>query len=222
MGEGNSILRSYRELKRYPKEMMERYLAFLDRMYDGYFVEQEDFIRTELAGLQIRHQKILEENRQAFVSEIIKVDFSDIQRTDELKYRFYLGYLNTGRISYSLSDDTLHCFYNYLFEREFDPAWEAHRKARLFKALSDETRIQVLRRIAVRDYYAAELAKELDVTKATMSYHINMLAGHNIVSLRMGSNKRIYYSLNLKKLQGYFDEFVSGLVTLSSKEKEER
>ncbi len=211
LDEGESVLRSYREMKKYPVETYERFLGFLDRMYESFFKAEESFIAEQLEEIRPRHQRLLKEHRDEFMREIIKVDFTQIIHSDNLSYRFYLGYLNTGRISYYPGRDSVHCFYNYNLERLFDPEYDTHRKARFFKALADETRIEIVKLVARREYYAAELAEALSVTKATMSYHMNMLAAQNIVSIRLGENKRIYYRLKSDNLDERLESFVSSL-----------
>ena len=65
---------------------------------------------------------------------------------------------------------------------------------RLYRALGDETRLQILRLLADRDRYMTELANELDLSKPTISHHLAQLRSAGLVTLTEQGNLT-YYSL---------------------------
>jgi ArsR family transcriptional regulator, arsenate/arsenite/antimonite-responsive transcriptional repressor len=67
--------------------------------------------------------------------------------------------------------------------------------AQLFKALSDETRVAVLRMLISGEKCACVLLKEVDVGQPTLSHHMNILVESDIVRARR-VGKWTYYSLN--------------------------
>ena len=61
----------------------------------------------------------------------------------------------------------------------------------LFKALADKSRLQILKSLAMEDMYVERLAQRLDLTPATISFHLKKLAQAGAVS----SYKSQYYTM---------------------------
>lgn len=61
----------------------------------------------------------------------------------------------------------------------------------LFKALADKSRLQILKSLAMEDMYVERLAQRLDLTPATISFHLKKLAQAGAVS----SHKSQYYTM---------------------------
>jgi len=69
-----------------------------------------------------------------------------------------------------------------------------------FKALSDPTRRKIILLLKQRDMTAGEIADHFDMTKPSISHHLNILKQAELVTdERMGQN--IYYSLNTTVFQ---------------------
>ena len=61
----------------------------------------------------------------------------------------------------------------------------------LFKALADKSRLQILKSLVLEDMYVERLAQRLDLTPATISFHLKKLAQAGAVS----SYKSQYYTM---------------------------
>lgn len=61
----------------------------------------------------------------------------------------------------------------------------------LFKALADKSRLQLLKSLAIEDMYVERLAQRLDLTPATISFHLKKLAQAGAVT----SYKSQYYTM---------------------------
>lgn len=61
----------------------------------------------------------------------------------------------------------------------------------LFKALADKSRLQILKSLALEDMYVERLAQRLDLTPATISFHLKKLSQVGAVS----SYKSQYYTM---------------------------
>lgn len=70
----------------------------------------------------------------------------------------------------------------------------------LFKALSDPTRRSILKMLRRGDMTAGEIAEQFDITKPSMSHHLNVLKQAGLV-LSDRNGQHIYYSLNTTVLQ---------------------
>lgn len=69
-----------------------------------------------------------------------------------------------------------------------------------FKALADPTRRQILKLLQEREMSAGEIAAYFDMTKPSISHHLNVLKSSGLVlDERQGQN--IIYSLNITVFQ---------------------
>jgi len=65
----------------------------------------------------------------------------------------------------------------------------------IFKALDDETRRQILELLKDKDLTAGEIADRFNISKPSISYHLDLLRqGELVVSSKKG--QFVYYSLN--------------------------
>lgn len=87
------------------------------------------------------------------------------------------------------------------------------------KTLGDSTRLKILRLLAERPCYVQEMAKELELTPATILYHLGIMTAGELIETQMtNEKKKIYYQLRKERLQELSDE-IRGL-TLSPQERE--
>jgi DNA-binding transcriptional ArsR family regulator len=86
-------------------------------------------------------------------------------------------------MAYPVSDRTL------LSDPDAPPAW----LVKLHKALGDEKRLKILRRLARADAGLVELAAELDTPKSTLHHHMMLLRAAGLIKVHVGDDKR--YSL---------------------------
>lgn len=80
----------------------------------------------------------------------------------------------------------------------------------VFKALSDPTRRKILQLLREKDLTAGEISDSFNISKPSISHHLNLLKHANLViDERQGQN--IYYSLNttvFQELLGFFLNFI--------------
>ncbi|MFZ5945292.1 MAG: autorepressor SdpR family transcription factor [Bacillota bacterium] len=78
----------------------------------------------------------------------------------------------------------------------------------IFKALSDPTRRKILQLLKEKDMTAGEIADSFNISKPSISHHLNLLKQANLVlDERQGQN--IYYSLNTTVFQDLFSFFLN-------------
>lgn len=79
-----------------------------------------------------------------------------------------------------------------------------------FKALSDPTRRKILRLLREKDLTAGEIAEYFDISKPSISHHLNILKNADLImGDKQGQN--IYYSLNttaVQEITNWFFEFM--------------
>ncbi|MFL5764810.1 MAG: autorepressor SdpR family transcription factor [Bacteroidia bacterium] len=84
----------------------------------------------------------------------------------------------------------------------------------LFKALGDPTRRQIIELLRKRDMNAGEIADRFDMSKPSISHHLDLLRQAKIV-ISIKEGQFITYSLNTT----VFDEMVKWVMDLSDKKK---
>ena len=80
---------------------------------------------------------------------------------------------------------------------------------KLFKALNDETRRQIVELLKEKDMNAGEIAERFDISKPSISHHLDILKHADLVS----SEKRgqfVEYSLNTTILE----DLINWILTL--------
>lgn len=89
---------------------------------------------------------------------------------------------------------------------------EIENLADIFKALSDPTRLQILRILESQERSVTEIVDFFNLSQPTISRHLASLANAGLIKARKQEQQRIY-SLNCDNLKdlmrGYFGEFVS-------------
>jgi DNA-binding transcriptional ArsR family regulator len=70
----------------------------------------------------------------------------------------------------------------------------------LFKALNDETRREILNLLKEKDLTAGEIAGAFDISKPSISHHLDLLKQANLVT-RIKKGQYVVYSLNTTILE---------------------
>jgi DNA-binding transcriptional ArsR family regulator len=73
---------------------------------------------------------------------------------------------------------------------------------RLLKALADERRLRVVRRLAAGSATLPALAEEFGVAKTTMHHHLTALRQAGLIRMNLSDN---HYSLRESQLEGLSD-----------------
>ena len=63
------------------------------------------------------------------------------------------------------------------------------------KALGDKSKLEILLLLKEKKYYSQEIARQLNLTPATISYHMDVLSSVGFVTIEK-QDKKIYYGLN--------------------------
>ena len=84
----------------------------------------------------------------------------------------------------------------------------------LFKALNDPTRREIVELLKEGNMTAGEIADHFDISKPSISHHLDLLKQADIVSA-VKNGQFIYYSLNATVL----DEIITWFLGLKNKKK---
>ena len=83
------------------------------------------------------------------------------------------------------------------------------------KALCDSTRQRILEMLCERDMYVGEIADAFRLSQPSISHHLSILKGANVVRSRK-EGKQVYYSLNRENIQECCGMLMSRFVTETS------
>ncbi len=81
---------------------------------------------------------------------------------------------------------------------------DTDRAARLFHALSDETRLSILKRLRHGERCVCELTDVLDAAQSRLSFHLRVLKEAGLVTDRR-EGRWMYYTLNAETLSDVTD-----------------
>lgn len=113
----------------------------------------------------------------------------------------------TIALSYYIEDrrvfDVMNSLYvfGYKCYHEAESKHSVYAGVQVFKALADETRLQILRLLVERPWYGHEIAQRLHLSNSTVSHHISILTLSALVSAYRQEN-RVYYELNTHEVRG--------------------
>ena len=85
--------------------------------------------------------------------------------------------------------------------------------AKLFKALSDENRLQILAQLNAEEKCACVLLEKLAISQPTLSHHMRVLVDARLVECRR-EGKWMYYSLRrgaMEELSGIIEDYLACL-----------
>src|SRR5262245_30704489 len=72
----------------------------------------------------------------------------------------------------------------------------------MLKALADESRLALLRRLQQHEYSVGDLAAQIALSEPTVSHHLTKLREVGLVTLRMAGNQR-FYRVNERGLEKF-------------------
>jgi len=87
--------------------------------------------------------------------------------------------------------------------------------ASTYRALADESRLQIIRLLASGESYGVELSKRVGLSQPTVSKHLRVLASEGILKLRIDGLTK-HYSLNIERL----DQIAANVMDLAETDEQ--
>ena len=109
----------------------------------------------------------------------------------------------------------------YLHQSRKEEYYNDERLLARLKALGDPTRLKILHQLVERPCYLQEMAKELELTPATVLHHLGILMTQSLIGIQVTNDrKRVYYQVNEQGLQEVSQGI--GMLMLTREEREAR
>lgn len=196
------------ELRKYAEESKVQIVQMYRNFYTKHFQPLEDFLLDQLNPVVEAHRKVMEAQPKEFLEEILWMKAEEYSQVEDIQ--FIVTWIGELSHSVSIDDDRIAGIYGFGFLQRFDKEFIKKQTMKLFKVLSDERRLDILRLVGNKSRYATELAKELGLTKATVSYHMNLIIEQGLVTIRVEQN-RVYYDLNVDRLSKQLTDVIKDL-----------
>jgi DNA-binding transcriptional ArsR family regulator len=194
----------FMQIKKHPIEyknkIVEVFEAFYKLYYEPYQEKVYDFMEKQCEN----HNKLFKKDPISFLNAVGLGDYSKIIANENPLKIFVSFYIDLGIFYFSI-DNTFIMFYGYTIEDRLDNKIIQDKYKALFKALSDDKRIEIIKITSKRPWYNKELADYFNLTTATLSYHLNLLLDLGILNFEPSINNRYYYTTNKENLKKLFD-----------------
>lgn len=174
-----------------PEEFFPTLSQLLERCRSLFFAPTVKMYKKEIEKLLERQKQIYTEQREAFSKGICfgsgKKDFFPMKQA-------FVTYIGDNSHYLLVKKQTV------IYGRALGAAvGRKDSKAECLErlsALGDDTRLEIMQILAKRPAYGRELAKRLELSTATVSYHLEKLIKAQMIIFRQGEKKRIYYQVN--------------------------
>lgn len=190
-----------------PDETKIRFDALLTQFYKRCFKVVENDVKNILEEGLEDYQKLYQSNPESFIGQYLTIG----DKLNPIIYLCFFKYISWHHYKHPSTYQNKDWFVLGIFSHlMFDEYLILEQYANLFKALSDPNRIAILKLLSARPWYGQELAEKLNITAATISYHMSFLQRIGIITYERMDN-RSYYCLNNKKLNEPLEKFIDFL-----------
>ena len=199
------IATSFLHFNNHPDLYKESLIKVLINFYKQFYEPYEEAVYTYMEKRIVIHHELFEKDPISFINTIGIGDYTEAinMHTNLVVYMSF--FMDVGIIYFTV-EETLVLYCGQMIEHRFEKRKEIDTYKALFKALSDNKRIEILKMASKRPWYNKELADYFNLTPATLSYHLNLLLDLEILNFEPSIiNNRYYYTTNKKKLSDLFD-----------------
>ena len=191
-------------IKNHPEEYKNKVIEVYETFYRLYYEPFEEKVYKFMEEKCRKHNELFQKDPIDFLNTIGLADYTEFI-TKEKKLRMIESfYIDLGLFHYYV-DDTFVILFGHSIEHKFNHKLNQEQCINLFKALSDETRLEIIRITSKRPWYNRELADYFNLSTATLSYHLNLLLNLGILNFEPSIKNRYYYTTNKKNLKKLFD-----------------
>lgn len=205
------IASSFMQVKSHPEEYKEHILKSFKNFYNLFYQPFEESTYNHMQERLKAHNELFQKDPMNFINTIGLGDYSKVvDQYDKMKI-YVSFYIDIG-LFYFFLDDEFILFYGQTIEQKFESKKTQDTYKALFKALSDDKRLEIIKITSQRPWYNKELADHFNLSTATLSYHLNLLLNLGILNFEPSINNRYYYSTNKENLLKLFDIALKGLL----------
>lgn len=203
---------AFLEMKNYPEEFKNKAVAVLTSFYKEFYQPFEEEVYSYMDDRLVIHQKLYDKDPIYFINTVGLGDYSETIKMHK-NIIMYMSYFIDVGIFYFTYEDTLAMYCGQSVEHRFKSAEDLINYQALFKALSDDRRLEIIKLTSKRPWYNRELADYFNLSTATLSYHLNLLLDLGILNFEPSIvNNRYYYTTNTKRIKELLEVALLDLV----------
>lgn len=176
-----------------PKLYIEKFIALI-RDFLPLYRELEDLYRARYEGFLLWVEGGLKGQGTDFINKYIKiVNFKEFDRV-------YLSFSHFGLITSHIDTSKNECyvFLGLLFKDYVDQVLnklDVKKHLMTFKVFSDRTRFEIIKILINEESFGQEIAEKLNISTATVSYHMDFLLGASLVEIKK-KGRKVFYQFN--------------------------
>lgn len=167
-------------------------------LYDNFYTQKVEPVLSTIHSIIESHQVIMDKDPKNFLFNLSNGNFNptEIDIEDMSPFMIYFA-------PYNLYISIKHN--NFLYGVGLDKFKKQKEDKDLYepllKFLADPKRYQMIQKLSTKKWFSNELAKEFNITPATMSYHVNKLFGLGVIHFEQGDQNRMYMELDKERLK---------------------
>lgn len=199
------------QAKKHPEEYKNHAIEVFETFYDLYYKSSEDKVYSFMEEKCEKLNEMVGNNFLTFINTVGVGDYSDVIGEGK-KFRIFVSYyIDVGMINF-YNRDTFVMFCGHSSEQWYNNITMQEKAKNLFKALSDDKRLEIIKVTSKRPWYNKELADYLNLSPATLSYHINILLSLEILNFEPSIDNKYYYTTNVNNLKNIFENALRGII----------
>lgn len=196
-----------------PSQISNRMKSFFNDFYNNVFIHVEEKLKDMAPSMIQQLQKWYNDTPDEFNEYVIKLNYEEVI-TGKVKIIYFLSCINNfmlGFHMFSQRSDLLYCVIGYGYKAHSDAMAIESNYILMMKLLSDETKLQIIKHLSFKKAYANELAESLNLSRATISYHIKKLTIIGILSIKYTEGRLVYYEVNFQRIRNIFNDYINFL-----------
>jgi DNA-binding transcriptional ArsR family regulator len=189
---------------RFPEEYKQRTLFIMEQFHRYAYLPIRDRLKELGEAGAVKYRTLFEEQPERAIRDITKMDVDLIDKETAV----HVSYFSQVRVGIHRDDREGHSHLVVLGINNDVFAWRREDQEtieRFLKVIADRRRMELIELLHHKNYYGNELAQEMGLTPAAISYHTNMLFDLNLIQLIRVDN-RIYYELDKEKIGYYWEQ----------------
>jgi len=202
---------SFLQIKNFPNEYKKHIIEVFDSFYNLYYKPFEKQTYSYMEEKIKFHMELFEKDNIYFINHIGLGDYSKVVCKYDVIKIYVSFYIDIGLFYFFLGNNFV-LLYGQDIERKLENKKSQDSYKALFKALSDDKRLEIIKMTSKRPWYNKELSDHFNLTTATLSYHLNLLLSLGILNFEPSYNNRYYYSTNKENLKKFFDMALKDLL----------
>lgn len=208
----NPIMMSYVQLKKFKRDAPVILKDFIETTalfwsaYQGIQKDVDALYESEVPKILTDMQDV-----EAFKMQYIMLDLNELQG-DIDAIHVSVSIMGEFILSYSLlTEERLFAMTMGFGIRQLKKPHDEAFELEVFKCLGDPTKLKMIRLAAQEPLCAKDFTDRLELSKATISHHINVLISLRLLKLNLQEGKKLYYITDKRMLERFLNLFIHKL-----------